>query len=247
MKQNMNSFPLRFNKSNNRTPKVFKNYTETNNTNRKIMSVERNLNDLNLDTETEISNKGSDIPFFLDGLKKEMDEISQNILENDKKVWDYTRKNIENSKRLRQKSQQSLHLPKYNFGEYNYGQSESNYFSPDRYKYQTPSKANNMANYNAYIARNNNMYNNNNYINDNNNYINNFTDYNYNNNNYNTSFNFYKKNINNADYINVNNYYKKNMNNTNIKKGYIKQSNSKKNSIKISNNNSFNFNKVAEI
>ena len=266
-----NTFSLKFNKSNSKSSNYLKNNIAPYYSNQKIISGERNLNDLNLDTETEISQRGSDLSLALDGFKKEIDEISQNIMETEKKVLEYTQKNIENSKRLRQKSLRSLRLPNNTFDEYNYNKTGNNFFSPERYyKYQTPSRINKITNYNALLGNNNNNMNFNNYFNDNindninDNDDNNNTDYfDYNNNfnNYNSNNNFNINDNNNDDFININNYYKKNINtpeiyrnkpyqninnmnnNMNIKKGYIKQSNRTINSYKKNNINSLNSNK----
>ena len=107
MKQKANnSYPLRFYNFNNNIPlKNIPNYSEhSRNSNQKIITVERNLNELKLDTETELSKRGSDLSLVLDGLKREIDEISHNILEPDKKVIGYSQKNLQNSKKIREKS-----------------------------------------------------------------------------------------------------------------------------------------------
>ena len=250
MKQKKNLNSLRINPSNNMYLSNFNNIPDTLNPNRKIMTVERNLNDLNLETDTEMSKRESDLSLVLDGLKKEINEISNNIIETDKKMIGYAQKNIENSKRLKENSFNTLRLPTYDDKKRNI-RNEMNFLSSDKYyKYQTPSRINKMNN-----IPNNNYINYMNEINDiksmrqnkyniNNDNMSN-SDY-MNSNKYNSTYNFYN-NENNFDNIDINNYYKKNINinkseikkhnnylnnniqninninNINIPKGYIKQ------------------------
>ena len=93
MRHNLNSYPLRYHTTNNRPYPYLSNYSDiSHNSNQKILTVERNLNDLKLDTETELSRRGSDFSFVLDGLKREIEVISQNMIETDKKAMEYTQK-----------------------------------------------------------------------------------------------------------------------------------------------------------
>ena len=93
MNQNKNS--LRFYTSNNRPKNYLSNHSDiSQSSNQKIMTLEKNLNDLKLETETEFSKQDED--FSYDGLQKQIDEISQNIFENDKKVMSFAQQNIEN-------------------------------------------------------------------------------------------------------------------------------------------------------
>ena len=213
MKYNNNSYSIRF--YNNHIPYNYlsNNSDISNNFDQKIMTGERNLNDLNLETETELSKKDSDLSFVLNGLKKEIDEISHNIIETDKKVKGFSQQNLENSKRLRQKSYNNLKL--YNKEKDIQIQNQINFYSPEKYyKYQSPSSKHNKIN---------NIYDNN--------LINNKTFSTYNNYNFNNDDNnintYYKKdiNINNIDNksqkIKVNN----NLNAYKIQKGFIKQIN----------------------
>ena len=130
MKNKINSYPLRFYNQNNRPYNYFSNNSDfSHNSNQKIITVERNLNDLKLETETELSKKDGNLSFILDGLQKELDEMDQNIIETDKKLKGATQKNIENSKRLRHKSYNFLKSP----AQGKYIQSQINFFSPEKY------------------------------------------------------------------------------------------------------------------
>ena len=170
MKNKINSYPLRFYNQNNRPYNYFSNNSDfSHNSNQKIITVERNLNDLKLETETELSKKDGNLSFILDGLQKELDEMDQNIIETDKKLKGATQKNIENSKRLRHKSYNFLKSP----AQGKYIQSQINFFSPEKYlNYETPSsiynkntnyKSNNdlsKSYFNNYNKRKNNIYDN---------------------------------------------------------------------------------------
>ena len=147
MKQKTNnSYPLRHHNYKNIPLVNIPNYSDiSRNSNQKITTVEKNLNDLNLDTETELSKGGSDLSFVLDGLKKEIDEISQNIIETDKKVIKFTKKNIENSKKLKGKSFNNLYFPIKKED----NKSGIHFYSPEKYfKYKIPPKLNKLNNVN---------------------------------------------------------------------------------------------------
>ena len=140
MNQNNKLYSLRFYTSNNKPNNYFSNYSDiSQSSNQKIMTVEKNLNDLKLDTETENSKRGSE-SILLDKLKKEIDEINQNILENDKKVLSFAQQNKENLKRIRQNS---LYGFKVNAPFNLFSRSDARLLSPERYfKYHTPSRTN---------------------------------------------------------------------------------------------------------
>ena len=229
MKKNIiNSYPLRFYNFNSPLTNI-PNFSDiSRNSYQKIITVEKNLNDLKLDTETEISKGGSDLSFVLDGLKKEIDEISQNIMETDKRVKGYEQRNLENSRKLREKSLNNIKFP----SNKDFIQTEIHFYSPDRYfKYNTPSRTKII----------NNNYNQNKNLKNYNSYFNNNLRQTLNDNKYFSTYNF---NINDIG-MNSNNYYHKdiNLNNYNsspqrintisksnyIQKGYIKHSNASTN------------------
>ena len=210
MKQKANnSYPLRFYNYNNKNMplKNIPNYSDySRNSNQKIITVEKNLNDLKLDTETELSKGGSDLSLVLDGLKKEIDEISHNIIETHKKVVGYSQKNLQNSKRLREKSLNNYKLP----FKKEYNQSEINVLSlQNNFKNKTPSKINKINN----IYHSNNYYINSDYTN----HINNnllpkktyYSSFNYNIKNNTVSDNHYNNQIH---FNNTQNYFYKQAN-----------------------------------
>ena len=154
----VNSYPLRlynFNRPLSNMPNFSDNSRSSN---QKIISVEKNLNDLKLETETELSKGGSDLSFVLDGLKKEIDEISQNIIETDKRVKGYEQRNLENMRKLREKSLNNFIFPNNDLI-----QTEIKFYSPDKYfKSNTPSKTKIMNNnYDQNLSNYNNYFNNN--------------------------------------------------------------------------------------
>ena len=239
MNQNKNS--LRFYTSNNRPKNYLSNHSDiSQSSNQKIMTLEKNLNDLKLETETEFSKQDED--FSYDGLKKQIDEISQNIFENDKKVMSFAQQNIENSKRIRQAS---LHGLKINLPSNLFTRTEAKLLSPERnFNYHTPLRTNRQMRHNIHSINYNNYMNNkisrnyikdlkeNDFFDDNNKNMlfstNNF----YNNNHFNSNdYNsYYNQNLN----LNLNSLepdsnrrqfsQKTSHNNRNIiQKGYIKQ------------------------
>ena len=248
MRQNItNSFPLRSYNINNGHSTNYSDFSR--NLNQKIFSVERNLNDLKLDTETETSKVVSDPSYILEGLKKQMNEISQNIMETDKRVKLYSLKNLENQRRLREKSFSNYTMP-FQFHDY-YTQSEIKYIQQDKYlKYKTPSRSNksNIRNNNEINTNmtNRQTYNVNNNIN--NKY---FTTYDFNINHIDNDINNYniKNSYNNYDTYSQKNYsyYNNDLNNINIssndkriQKGYIKVNTSASASMNNKNEKSLN-------
>jgi hypothetical protein len=209
MNPNNKFYSLRFYTSNNKPSNILSNNSDiSQSSNQKIMTVEKNLNDLKLETETEFSKQDEDLSFVIDGLQKQIDEISQNILENDKKVMSFARQNIENSKRIRQAS---LHGLKVNAPSNLFTRSEARFLSPERYfNYHTPSRTNRQMRHNMHSPNYNNYMNNKisrNYIKDLK--ENDFFDDN-NKNMFFSSNNFYNNNnFNNNDY---NTYYNQNLN-----------------------------------
>ena len=150
MNQNNKLYSLRFYTSNNKPNNYFSNYSDiSQSSNQKIMTVEKNLNDLKLDTETEFSKQDEELSFMIDGLQKQIDEINQNIYENDKKVLSFAQQNKENLKRIRQNS---LYGFKVNAPFNLFSRSEARLLSPERYfKYHTPSRTNRQMMHNMHI------------------------------------------------------------------------------------------------
>ena len=191
MKQNIiNSYPIRPYSLNNRPMTNYSDFSL--NSNKKKFTVDKNLNDLKFDTETETSKSPNDPSYIFEGLKKEINEISKNIMETDKRVKGFTQKNLENQRRLRENSFNNYKIPSQTY----YTQSEAKFFSPQKnFKHKTT------------LTRLNINNNNNKYINDNftmrQPYISNNNNYdliNTNNNKYSSTYNF-----NNFDFDNYNN------------------------------------------
>ena len=159
MNQNNKLYSLRFYTLNNKPNNYFSNYSDiSQSSNQKIMTVEKNLNDLKLDTETEFIKQNEELSFMIDGLQKQIDEMNQNIHENDKNVLSFAQQNIENSKRIRQNS---LYGFKVNVPSNLFSRSEARLFSPERYfNYHTPSRTNRPMMHNMHSKNYNNYMNN---------------------------------------------------------------------------------------
>ena len=148
MKQNIiNSYPIRPYSLNNRPMTNYSDFSL--NSNKKKFTVDKNLNDLKFDTETETSKSPNDPSYIFEGLKKEINEISKNIMETDKRVKGFTQKNLENQRRLRENSFNNYKIPSQTY----YTQSEAKFFSPQKnFKHKTTLTRLNINN-------NNNKYN----------------------------------------------------------------------------------------